>query len=69
MAKFWMIWRVGGGEPTYRHPSQHLAVLEAERLARANPGCIFYLLEATMEVKLPLQALEWHQFKEDEIPF
>lgn len=46
--KFWMV--LGSGEPRFRHPSKASARTEAERLARANPGCEFVVLEALATV-------------------
>lgn len=46
MNTFWVIWRDGGGPPTVKHFSRGQAEVEAERLARENPGSRFILLEA-----------------------
>lgn len=43
--KFWMVWNPQGHAPTYQHPSMTSAANEAERLARANPGQTFHVLE------------------------
>jgi hypothetical protein len=43
--KFWMI-TGSGNMPKIRHQSMQDAQDEAKRLARANPGIEFYLLEA-----------------------
>lgn len=45
-APFWMVWREGGGAPTYPHDSYKAASAEAERLARTQPGAKFTVLEA-----------------------
>lgn len=43
--KFYMV--VGSGnQPKIRHPDKVTAANEAERLAKANPGSEFYVLEA-----------------------
>jgi hypothetical protein len=63
--KFWMVWRQGGLEPKFKHPTQHAAVKELERLAQANPGVEFYLLEATMQGIVPPQAVKWTQLQEE----
>ncbi len=44
---FWMVWSPQGRPPTHRHQFHGLAVSEAERLARNNPGQQFFVLEAT----------------------
>jgi hypothetical protein len=45
-AAFWMIWSPQGGCPTARHDTRQSADAEAERLARANTGRQFYVLQA-----------------------
>jgi len=50
--KFWMI--TGEGNlPRVRHETEEQAQREADRLARANPGKKFYVLEAIEEVEMP----------------
>lgn len=46
MNQFWLVWNVGGGAPTHKHDTEQSAIYEAERLARANPGQQFAVLEA-----------------------
>ena len=41
---------VGGGTPTFRHPTKQSAQHEAERLARNNPGQEFTVLESLATV-------------------
>lgn len=43
---FWMVYSPQGGAPTRQHGSPDSAAREAERLARANPGREFYVLQA-----------------------
>lgn len=50
--KFWMI-TGDGNQPRVRHTNKKLATNEAERLARANPGTKFYLLEAVEVFEQP----------------
>ena len=45
-APFWFVWNPQGNEPQYKHPRYDLAVSEAERLARANPGETFIVLQS-----------------------
>ena len=47
MNQFWLVWNIGGGAPTVRHDTEMRAIHEAERLARANPGQQFAVMEAT----------------------
>lgn len=49
--KFWMIWSPTGAKPTKRHESLTSARTEAERLARANNGRAFIVLESVGEVQ------------------
>lgn len=43
---FWVVWRMDGGAPTYKHESRQSAELEAERLARNHRGSTFVVLES-----------------------
>jgi hypothetical protein len=52
--KFWMI-TGDGNQPKVRHPSRAIAVKEAERLAKANPGIKFYVLEAVDVIEQPVK--------------
>lgn len=46
--EFWLVWSpTGAKSPSFRHPSEHSAITEAERLARTAPGQQFYVLHAT----------------------
>ncbi len=47
--KFWMV--KGNGPTSYCHSNEKDAMIEAERLARSNPGQAFYILEATRVVR------------------
>jgi len=40
----WMCFVVGGGAPTFVHPTMEKAVKEAERLSKLKPGCEVRLL-------------------------
>ncbi len=42
--KFWMV--SGDGPSRLRHPDRLSAEVEAQRLARANPGTPFFVMEA-----------------------
>jgi len=44
---FYLVWNSGGFPPSYKHPTRVCAEIEAERLARDNPGQHFYVLEPT----------------------
>ncbi len=43
---FWMVYGLDAGPPTKRHAHRVTAVAEMRRLARANPGKVFVLLES-----------------------
>ena len=46
-AEFWMIWTKRGHKPRFIHDTKEGARIEAERLARTNPGVKFIVLQAT----------------------
>lgn len=62
---FWLVWCEGGNSSTFMHTVKHGAVTEAERLARANPGKRFVVMQA-MEARMVdgMQKVEY-----DPIPF
>lgn len=77
---FWVIWNPSGRNPRYRHEAIEGANTEANRLALANPGEEFYVLQATSRRVLPLPQPDITEFaparrrtghhpKDDEIPF
>ena len=43
---FFLVWNPKGQNPKRRHEHEYQATAEAERLARANPGEEFYVMEA-----------------------
>lgn len=45
-----MFWMVLDSTPTRRHSTEQAARQEAERLARENPGCEFFVLSAVAVV-------------------
>lgn len=45
--KYWMVHNPNNSKPTMRHDTVKAAFDEAERLAAANPGQTFYVLEST----------------------
>lgn len=45
---FFLVWNPNGKTiPQYRHQTRDGAIEEAERLARLNPECEFFVLQAT----------------------
>jgi hypothetical protein len=50
--RFWMVWCLQGRAPTTKHLSQEKARQEAERLARANPGREFVVLQSLGTVRV-----------------
>lgn len=57
--RFWVVWNPDGINPQHRHPVECHARAEAERLARANPGQTFYVLETTGRVQAEAVPVEW----------
>lgn len=47
---FWVVWAENGGSPTVKHPTRERASEEARRLARANPGVRFVVLQPVQAV-------------------
>lgn len=43
---FWLVWNPQGYNPQHKHNSEDGATREAERLARANPGQTFIVMES-----------------------
>lgn len=57
--KFWLVWCEKKSVPTYKHTSIGSAQREAERLARANPGCEFHVLEWIGGCVKPSDPVTW----------
>ncbi|PZO66158.1 MAG: hypothetical protein DI635_00590 [Pseudoxanthomonas suwonensis] len=43
---FWLVWNPQGYNPQHKHNTLDGATREAERLARANPGQTFIVMES-----------------------
>lgn len=67
--KFWLVWREGGGTPTHPHFTKAEAEREAERLAKANTGQVFFVLKATGGVVAPEPEVRQIKLTTDPIPF
>jgi hypothetical protein len=70
IAKFWMVYRLDGNSPTYRHLTKELARKEAARLAEQCPGSTFVVLAAVDACKCPLgpvQGVRIRKATEEEI--
>jgi hypothetical protein len=67
---FWLVWNENGRVPMYRHDTLESAQTEAERLARANPGETFYVLEAVgLRVVDNMKRIDFRKDVADELPF
>lgn len=66
---FWMVWRHNGNTPTYQHQDKASAVLEAQRLAKNNPGETFFVLKTTAAFVADLQPVKELKIVKDDIPF
>lgn len=64
-APFWMIWRPAFGPPTRKHPTKADALAEAVRLATANPGAEFYVLQCIGSATLPRPVAVWSGCSEE----
>lgn len=67
--QFWMVWCEDGGSPRVKHCNKQLAVAEAERLAKLNPGQVFFVLKATAGARAKEPDIERVKFEFDPIPF
>jgi|GEM_PF-1397133 len=75
--KFWMVYGLGTGNPTYRHFSRKSAVTEAQRLARNCTDTTFVVLEVVdafkaeqpIVNKIEIAAPREDRDGEDDIPF
>jgi hypothetical protein len=58
--KFWYVYDKTSYKPTHEHQSEIAANNEAERLAKANPGQEFLVLEAkrSFKVESPVKIVE-----------
>lgn len=65
---FWVVMNPQGNAPKFMHPSESAATIEAERLARENPGQVFYVMESICgRIVDDMQRIQLRQ--QDEIPF
>lgn len=46
IGKFWMVWRLGGSNPSKMHRTKEEAATEAVRLAHVDRQADFFVLEA-----------------------
>lgn len=68
--KFWVVWQPASGTPTVKHLSKEIAMAEAQRLAIANPGKEFFVMEATdMCVKDSVQWVSLDEYHIAMVPF
>lgn len=49
--RFYMVYGDNKNQPKIKHPTLQSAINEAERLAKTNPGIIFYILQSFGEFK------------------
>ena len=65
---FYLVWSPSGDRPpSFRHPDERSAEMEAERLAREHPGREFYVLAPTYTVCAQKMLVE--RFATGDIPF
>ena len=68
MQQFWMV--QGDGPARVRHSSRAIAEREAQRLARENPGAVFYVMEAVAgHRKIDVERVDFGRPLDDGIPF
>lgn len=66
---FWLVWREGGSAPTFKHPDENLASIEARRLAALHPGQRFFVLTPSLAVTHTSPVIEVFDLTDDGIPF
>lgn len=65
--QFWMVLNESTGYIVFKHRVRNEAIIEAKRLAKANKGHKFIILESDMFVLDPIQDLIIQEY--DKIPF
>lgn len=65
----WFVWNPHGNVPSFEHPTEQNAKIEAERLARLNPGQKFLVLRSVGEVVKNDLIWKWFETPNSEIPF
>lgn len=67
----YFVWSPRGRVPSFEHPTAQNAKIEAERLARLNPGEKFMVLQSIAECEKVDVTWREHQpdFQESDIPF
>ena len=65
---FYLVWNEDGGVPRVKHPTQHSAENEAERLAQQYPGQRFVVLEPVSRFSVRRVNVERFQ-STAEVPF
>jgi len=66
---FYVVWNPAGCAPVYQHATYDLALAEAKRLARCNPGNEFIVLGAMMVCVRSDVSIEQFDTSRLEIPF
>lgn len=72
LGSFFLVWNPEGRNPRYRHDTLDGATEEATRLAKANPGVEFYVLETIRKVRVvsPVEVTHFAlESFDDRIPF
>lgn len=70
MKAFWLVWNPERNAPRVKHEHRSLAVAEAERLARMNPGETFIVLETvTARCVENMQRIDMRPGDVEEVPF
>ncbi len=67
--KFYLVWNPAGRNPQYRHVTHAAAAKESVRLANANPGETFYVVEALQSACNRGLSISIMVDDEPEIPF
>lgn len=71
-APFWLVWSPSGSmPPRHQHASHASACNEAARLARENPGKVFYAIQPTARYVVPSAPMDIVRYwgDDDGVPF
>ena len=67
--KFYLVWHPRSTFPKFRHDNEQMALIEARRLSKLNPGHHFYVLENMGHTIVPASEPRFYPVKDDNDDF